>query len=108
MVFEHQNNILKIKIENRTFIDSFNVEFIKKKYLNHDIIFIIDFLIDPNLIDALCVLTKELKKVNCCLLIVVNIIDEVLLNKESVLFVPSLEEAIDYIELERINKDLDL
>ena len=53
MVFEHQNNILKIKIENRTFIDSFNVEFIKKKYLNHDIIFIIDFPIDSNLMDRL-------------------------------------------------------
>lgn len=108
MVFELHNNILKIKIENRSFINSFDIELIKKKYLNHDIIFIIDFLIDSNLIDTLCVLTKELKKVNCCLLIVVNLIDEVLLNKESVIFVPSLEEAIDYIELERINKDLDL
>ena len=95
MVFDNQNNILKIKIENRTFIDSFNIEFIKKKYLNHDIIFIIDFLIDSNLIDRLCVLTKQLTKVNCCLLIVVNKIDEVLLNKESVLFVPMLEGKIN-------------
>ena len=108
MIFEQDNNILKIKIENRTFIDSFDIKFIKKKYLNHDIIFIIDFLIDSNLIDTLCVWSEELKKINCCLLIVVNLIDEVLLNKESVLFVPSLEEAIDYIKLERINKDLDL
>jgi hypothetical protein len=58
MVFDNQNNILKIKIENRTFIDSFNIEFIKKKYLNHDIIFIIDFPIDSKLINRLCVLTK--------------------------------------------------
>jgi len=50
----------------------------------------------------------ELERTNNSVLIVVDLADESLLKNESIIIVPSIKEAIDYIELERINRDLGL
>ena len=69
---------------------------------------IIDFIIDSSLIDILNKWMIELERTNNSVLIVVDLADESLLKNESIIIVPSIKEAIDYIELERINRDLGL
>lgn len=108
MIFEQHNNILKLKPNNENFIKSFNLDLFNIKYNNHDVILIIDFIIDSSLIDVLNKWMIELERTNNSLLIVVDLADEYLLENESIIIVPSIKEAIDYIELERINKDLGL
>jgi len=108
MIFEQHNNILKLKPNNENFIKSFNLDLFNIKYNNHDVILIIDFIIDSSLIDILNKWMIELERTNNSLLIVVDLADEYLLENESIIIVPSIKEAIDYIELERINKDLGL
>jgi len=108
MIFEQHNNILKLKPNNENFIKSFNLDLFNIKYNNHDVILIIDFIIDSSLIDVLNKWMIELERTNNSVLIVVDLADEYLLENESIIIVPSIKEAIDYIELERINKDLGL
>tara|TARA_B100000767_G_scaffold91099_1_gene87491 strand:+ start:683 stop:1009 length:327 start_codon:yes stop_codon:yes gene_type:complete len=108
MIIDNHNNILKIKPNNKNFIQSFNIDLFQTKYKNHDVILLIDFIIDPNLIDFINNWTKILKKKCNYLIVVVDLIDEYLLNNKSIIFVPTLKEAIDFIELEKINKDLRL
>ena len=108
MIFEQHNNILKLKPNNKNFIKSFNLDLFNIKYNNHDVILIIDFIIDSSLIDILNKWMIELERTNNSVLIVVDLADEYLLKNESIIIVPSIKEAIDYIELERINKDLGL
>ena len=108
MIFEQHNNILKLKPNNENFIKSFNLDLFNIKYNNHDVILIIDFIIDSSLIDILNKWMIELERTNNSLLIVIDLADEYLLENESIIIVPSIKEAIDYIELERINKDLGL
>ena len=108
MIFEQHNNILKLKPNNKNFIKSFNLDLFNIKYNNHDVILIIDFIIDSSLIDILNKWMIELERTNNSVLIVVDLADESLLKNESIIIVPSIKEAIDYIELERINKDLGL
>lgn len=108
MIFEQHNNILKLKPNNENFIKSFNLDLFNIKYNNHDVILIIDFIIDSSLIDILNKWMIELERTNNSVLIVVDLADEYLLENESIIIVPSIKEAIDYIELERINKDLGL
>jgi hypothetical protein len=108
MIFEQHNNILKLKPNNENFIKSFNLDLFNIKYNNHDVILIIDFIIDSSLIDVLNKWMIELERTNNSVLIVSDLSDEYLLKNESIIIVPSIKEAIDYIELERINKDLGL
>ena len=108
MIFEQHNNILKLKPNNENFIKSFNLDLFNIKYNNHDVILIIDFIIDSSLIDVLKKWMIELERTNNSVLIVGDLSDEYLLKNESIIIVPSIKEAIDYIELERINKDLGL
>ena len=108
MIFEQHNNILKLKPNNENFIKSFNLDLFNIKYNNHDVILIIDFIIDSSLIDILNKWMIELERTNNSVLIVVDLADESLLKNESIIIVPSIKEAIDYIELERINRDLGL
>ena len=106
MIIDNHNNILKIKPNNKNFIQSFNIDLFQTKYKNHDVILLIDFIIDSNLIDFINNWTKILKKNSNYLIVVVDLIDEYLLKNKSIIFVPTLKEAIDFIELEKINKDL--
>ena len=106
MIFGQHNNILKLKPNNENFIKSFNLDLFNIKYNNHDVILIIDFIIDSSLIDVLNKWMIELERTNNSVLIVVDLADESLLKNESIIIVPSIKEAIDYIELERINRDL--
>lgn len=108
MIIDNHNNILKIKPNNKNFIQSFNIDLFQTKYKNHDVILLIDFIIDSNLIDSINNWTKILKKNSNYLIVVVDLIDEYLLKNKSIIFVPTLKEAIDFIELEKINKDLRL
>ena len=108
MIIDNHNNILKIKPNNKNFIQSFNIDLFQTKYKNHDVILLIDFIIDSNLIDFINNWTKILKKNSNYLIVVVDLIDEYLLKNKSIIFVPTLKEAIDFIELEKINKDLRL
>ena len=108
MIIEDHSNILKIKTDNINFVKSFNLDLFSKNYKNYDVILMIDFLIDLNLIELLNNWTLKLEGTSNLLIVVVDLIDEVLLKNQSIIFVPTLNEAIDYIELEKINKDLGL
>lgn len=108
MIVKQKNEILEIKPINIKFIKSFKINSFNKKYKNHDIILVIDFLIDVDLTDIIYKWVSILKKTNNFLIIVVDNINEDLLNNQSFIFVPTIKEAIDYINLEKINKHLDL
>jgi len=106
MIIKNHNNKLQIKPAYVNFITSFDIKSFNKQYNNHDIILVIDF--DSNLIDVLDDWMIVLKKTNNFLIIVVDLIDEFLLKNKFFIFVPTLKESIDYIYIERINKDLGL
>ena len=108
MTFVQNDGIIQIKPENDIFIKSFNFNKFNKEFKNQDIILVIDFLIDSNCINCLNNWTIELKKNNNYLLIVVDSNEAHLLKHKYLAFVPSIIEAVDYIQLERINKDLGL
>jgi len=108
MIIEDHNNILKIKTDNINFVKLFDLDLFNMKYDNYDVILVIDFLIDSILIDILNNWITILERTDNSLIVVVGLIDEYLIKNQSIVFVPTLNEAIDYIELEKINKDLGL
>ena len=108
MIIEDHNNILKIKTDNINFVKLFDLDLFNMKYNNYDVILVIDFLIDSILIDILKNWITILERTDNSLIVVVGLIDEYLIKNQSIVFVPTLNEAIDYIELEKINKDLGL
>ena len=108
MIIEDHNNILKIKTDNINFVKLFDLDLFNMKYNNFDVILVIDFLIDSILIDILDNWITILERTDNSLIVVVGLIDEYLIKNQSIVFVPTLNEAIDYIELEKINKDLGL
>jgi len=108
MIIEDHNNILKIKTDNINFVKLFDLDLFNMKYNNYDVILVIDFLIDSILIDILNNWITILERTDNSLIVVVGLIDEYLIKNQSIVFVPTLNEAIDYIELEKINKDLGL
>ena len=108
MIIEDHNNILKIKTDNINFVKLFDLDLFNMKYNNYDVILVIDFLIDSILIDILDNWITILERTDNSLIVVVGLIDEYLIKNQSIVFVPTLNEAIDYIELEKINKDLGL
>ena len=108
MIIEDHNNILKIKTDNINFVKLFDLDLFNVKYNNYDVILVIDFLIDSILIDILNNWITILERTDNSLIVVVGLIDEYLIKNQSIVFVPTLNEAIDYIELEKINKDLGL
>jgi len=85
MTIKKDNSVLQIKPKDVNFIITFDIRSYDKQYNNQNIILVIDF----NLTD---------------------ILDDwmIALKNKSFIFVPTLKEAIDYIGLERINKDLGL
>ena len=76
-----------------------------KNYRNKDIIIIINFEIDNKLITELNKWSNYLNIIHHILIIVTNLKENRYQN-DQLLIIPTLNEAIDYIEFEKIKRDL--
>ncbi|MBQ22354.1 MAG: hypothetical protein CMD32_02965 [Flavobacteriales bacterium] len=106
MIIEQKNKIIYFKNPNFNFIKSLDLISFKKKYNNYDVILEINFSITSDLIRIIFNWNEVLQKNNRVLINVVQSMNKLSGINESLIFVPTYHEAIDFIELEKINRDL--
>lgn len=106
MIIEQENKVIYFKNPNFNFIKSFDLISFKKKYNNYDVILEINFSITSNLIRIIFNWNEVLQNNNRILINVVQSMNKLSGINESLIFVPTYNEAIDFIELERINRDM--
>lgn len=104
MIVENNELVLTLKPLNLDSIKSFYPNDLKN-YRNTDIIIIIDFEIDNKLIIELNKWNTYLNITHNILIIVTNLKKNRFQN-DQLLIIPSLKEANDYIEFEKIKKEL--
>lgn len=105
MIRRLKNQIIHFKLYDFYGVKDIEINLQHNKYKS-DLIFEIDFQITSKFIKIFSNCKKLLEKSNKVLIIIHNPIDDFLLSNEFLVFVPSIKEAVDYIELERINRDL--
>tara|TARA_X000000368_G_scaffold246429_1_gene194679 strand:+ start:533 stop:856 length:324 start_codon:yes stop_codon:yes gene_type:complete len=105
MIRRLKNQIIHFKLNDFYSVKEIEINLQQNEYKS-DLILEIDFQITSKLIKIFSDCKKLLEKSNKVLIIIHNPIDEFLLSHEFLVFVPSIKEAVDYIELERINRDL--
>ena len=104
MIVEDNDLVLTLKPLNLESIELFYSNHLKN-YSNTDIIIIIDFEIDNKLITELNKWTTYLN-INQNILIIVTKLKKNRFQNDQLLIIPSLKEANDYIEFEKIKKEL--
>ena len=104
MIVEDNDLVLTLKPLNLDSIELFYSNHLKN-YSNTDIIIIIDFEIDNKLIIELNKWTTYLN-INHNILIIVTKLKKNRFQNDQLLIIPTLKEANDYIEFEKIKKEL--
>ena len=104
MIVEDNDLVLTLKPLNLESIELFYSNHLKN-YSNTDIIIIIDFEIDNKLIIELNKWTTYLN-INHNILIIVTKLKKNRFQNDQLLIIPTLKEANDYIEFEKIKKEL--
>ncbi|MBU79166.1 MAG: hypothetical protein CMD29_03470 [Flavobacteriales bacterium] len=104
MIVEDNDLVLTLKPLNLESIELFYSNHLKN-YSNTDIIIIIDFEIDNKLITELNKWTTYLN-INQNILIIVTKLKKNRFQNDQLLIIPTLKEANDYIEFEKIKKEL--
>ena len=104
MIVEDNDLVLTLKPLNLDSIELFYSNHLKN-YSNTDIIIIIDFEIDNKLITELNKWTTYLN-INHNILIIVTKLKKNRFQNDQLLIIPTLKEANDYIEFEKIKKEL--
>ena len=104
MIVEDNDLVLTLKPLNLESIELFYSNHLKN-YSNTDIIIIIDFEIDNKLITELNKWTTYLN-INHNILIIVTKLKKNRFQNDQLLIIPTLKEANDYIEFEKIKKEL--
>ena len=104
MIVEDNDLVLTLKPLNLESIELFYSNHLKN-YSNTDIIIIIDFEIDNKLFTELNKWTTYLN-INHNILIIVTKLKKNRFQNDQLLIIPTLKEANDYIEFEKIKKEL--
>tara|TARA_B110000003_G_C16389885_1_gene433926 strand:+ start:239 stop:562 length:324 start_codon:yes stop_codon:yes gene_type:complete len=104
MIVEDNDLVLTLKPLNLESIELFYSNHLKN-YSNTDIIIIIDFEIDNKLFTELNKWTTYLN-INQNILIIVTKLKKNRFQNDQLLIIPTLKEANDYIEFEKIKKEL--
>ena len=104
MIVEDNDLVLTLKPLNLESIELFYSNHLKN-YSNTDIIIIIDFEIDNKLITELNKWTTYLN-INHNILIIVTKLKKNRFQNDQLLIIPTLKEANDYIEFEKIKREL--
>ncbi|MFL2599076.1 MAG: hypothetical protein ACJ0P1_00720 [Flavobacteriaceae bacterium] len=107
MKIEFKNNILLIYNNKKDYYNGYFLNLFDTKYNTSDLVIVIKNTKDFYLInDEIVSLQKKINKNNLYSLVVVLLFKEEVPVIESINYAPSLIEAFDIIEIERIERDL--
>ena len=107
MKIEFKNNILLIYNNKKDYYNGYFLNLFDTKYNTSDWVIVIKNTKDFYLInDEIVSLKKKIIKINLYSLVVVLLFKEEVPFIESINYAPSLIEAFDIIEIERIERDL--
>ena len=107
MKIEFKNNILLIYNDKKKYYNGYFLNLFDTKYNTSDLVIVIKNTKDFYLInDEIVSLKKKIIKINLYSLVVVLLFKEEVPFIESINYAPSLIEAFDIIEIERIERDL--
>jgi len=107
MKIEFKNNILLIYNDKKKYYNGYFLNLFDTKYNTSDWVIVIKNTKDFYLInDEIVSLKKKIIKINLYSLVVVLLFKEEVPFIESINYAPSLIEAFDIIEIERIERDL--
>ena len=107
MKIEFKNNILLIYNNKKDYYNGYFLNLFDTKYNTSDLVIVIKNTKDFYLInDEIVSLQKKINKNNLYSLVVVLLFKEEVPFIESINYAPSLIEAFDIIEIERIERDL--
>ena len=107
MKIEFKNNILLIYNDKKKYYNGYFLNLFDTKYNTSDWVIVIKNTKDFYLInDEIVSLKKKIIKINLYSLVVVLLFKAEVPFFESINYVPSLIEAFDIIEIERIERDL--